>query len=50
MVLGGLLTLWSMLVMVVGPQMAHYFRPILLAGPFRTGQRGIFLEFLAALR
>src|SRR5262245_1612503 len=40
----GLLALWSALVIVVGMQMAHYFRPILLPGPFqREEPRGLFL-------
>ena len=42
----GLYFLWSMLVVLVGLQMAYWFRPLLLPGPFHTGQRGLFLEFL----
>jgi hypothetical protein len=46
----GVLALWSMLVVVVGLQMAHYLRPILLPGPFqRADPRGVFLEFVVAL-
>jgi hypothetical protein len=43
----GLFFLWSLLVVLVGAQMAYWFRPLLTPGPFHTGQRGLFLEFLA---
>lgn len=43
---GGVLACWSVLVVLVGLQMAYYFRPILLPGPFFTGERGLFTEFL----
>ena len=46
----GILGAWSLLVVVVGLQMAHNFRPILLEGPFHSGQRGLFIEFLFNLR
>jgi len=42
----GLFLLWSWLVVLVGLQMAYWFRPLLVPGPFHTGQRGLFLEFL----
>ncbi|MBI2930287.1 MAG: hypothetical protein HYY16_01435 [Planctomycetes bacterium] len=49
-VIGGrLLFCWSVLVVVMGLQMAHYLRPLLLAGPFLRGQRGLFVEFLQAM-
>ena len=41
----GFLTLWVALYTIVGFQMAYYVRPILDAGPFFTGERGLFLEF-----
>lgn len=43
----GVLFAWSMILVLVGLQMAYYLRPLLLAGPFCTGERGLFLEFLA---
>jgi len=47
---GGLLAFWSLLVLVVGLQMAHYFRPILLPGPFRLDEpRGLFIDLLRVL-
>jgi hypothetical protein len=42
----GLFFLRSVLVLLVGSQMAWWFRPILLPGPFHTGQRGLFTDFL----
>lgn len=42
----GLCFLWSILVVLVGLQMAWWFRPLLSPGPFHTGQRGLFLDFL----
>ena len=45
----GLFLLWSILVVFVGLQMAWWFRPLLVAGPFHTGERGLFLEFLGIL-
>jgi hypothetical protein len=42
----GLFFIWSVLVLLVGAQMAWWFRPILLPGPFHTGQRGLFTDFL----
>ncbi len=42
----GLFALWSGLVVLVGLQMAYWFRPLLTPGPFHTGQRGLFLDFL----
>jgi len=42
----GLYTLWSLLVVLVGLQMAWWFRPLLSQGPFHTGQRGLFFDFL----
>jgi hypothetical protein len=42
----GLYFIWSILVVVVGLQMAWWFRPLLSPGPFHTGQRGLFLDFL----
>ena len=45
----GLFFLWSNLVVVVGLQMAWWFRPLLSPGPFHTGQRGLFLDFFQGL-
>ena len=42
----GLYLLWSALVVLVGLQMAWWFRPLLSPGPFHTGQRGLFFDFL----
>jgi hypothetical protein len=44
-VAGGFYTLWIALYTVVGCQMAYYLRPLISAGPFHTGERGLFLEF-----
>jgi hypothetical protein len=44
----GLFLLWSCLVVLVGLQMAYWFRPLLTPGPFHTGQRGLFIDFLLA--
>jgi len=30
----------------VGLQMGWWFRPLLAAGAFHTGQRGLFIDFL----
>lgn len=38
------LFLWFLLVVFVALQMAYYFRPLLLPGPFHLGERGLFLE------
>ena len=46
---GGFFTLWVLLFSIVGFQMAYYFRPLLEAGPFLTGERGLFLEFVGHL-
>ncbi len=42
----GLFLLWSWLVVLVGLQMAYWFRPLITPGPFHTGQRGLFVSFL----
>lgn len=41
---GGFLFLWFAIVLFVALQMAWYFRPLLLPGPFHGGQRGLFFE------
>ncbi len=41
---GGFLFLWFGIVVFVALQMAWYFRPLLLPGPFHSGQRGLFFE------
>lgn len=46
---GGFFALWVALYAVVGCQMAYYLRPILDAGPFYTGERGLFFEFFGKL-
>ena len=46
---GGFFALWIALYAVVGCQMAYYLRPILDAGPFCTGERGLFFEFFGKL-
>jgi len=43
---GGLYFIWSVLVVLVGLQMGWWFRPLLAAGAFHTGQRGLFIDFL----
>jgi len=45
----GLLLLWSVLLVLVGLQMAHHFRPIIVPGPFYLGERGLFLEAVLRL-
>lgn len=45
----GVLGTWSVLVMLVGLQLAWLLRPILSAGPFWTGRRGLFVEALGLL-
>lgn len=45
----GLFLLWSFLVVLVGLQMAYWFRPLLTPGPFHTGQRGLFIDFFLGL-
>jgi hypothetical protein len=45
----GLFLLWSFLVILVGLQMAYWFRPLLTPGPFHTGQRGLFVEFFLGI-
>ena len=42
----GLFLLWSLLVILVGLQMAYWFRPLMTPGPFHLGERGLFVEFL----
>ena len=46
---GGFFALWVALYAVVGCQLAYYLRPILDAGPFCTGERGLFFEFFGKL-
>jgi hypothetical protein len=45
-----LLLAWSVLVVLVGLQMAYYVRPILTPGPFFAGERGLFLDALLTWR
>jgi hypothetical protein len=45
---GKMLALWFLLVVFVALQMAYYFRPLLVPGPFHQGERGLFIEALAA--
>ncbi len=35
---------WFTLVLFVGLQMAYTFRPLILPGPFHSGERGLFFE------
>lgn len=44
---GKMLALWFLLLVFVALQMAYYFRPLLLPGPFHKGERGLFIEALA---
>lgn len=44
---GGFLFLWFGIVLFVALQMAWYFRPLLVPGPFHGGQRGLFLDALS---
>lgn len=44
---GRMLAAWFVLVVFVALQMAYYFRPLLLPGPFHKGERGLFLDALA---
>jgi len=43
------LAAWSGLMVVVGLQVAHYLRPLMMPGPFFTGERGLFIEALRSL-
>ena len=36
----------NMLLLVVGFQMAYTFRPIMTEGPFLTGERGSFVNYI----
>jgi hypothetical protein len=45
---GKMLGVWFLLVIFVALQMAYYFRPLLLPGPFHRGERGLFIDALAA--
>lgn len=38
------LRLWFLIVLFVGLQMAYTFRPLIVPGPFHTGERGLFFE------
>jgi len=42
----GLFLIWSALVVLVGLQMAYWFRPLLMPGPFHSGERGLFISYL----
>ncbi len=44
---GKLLLLWSGIALFVALQMAWYFRPLLVPGPFHSGQRGLFFDALS---
>jgi hypothetical protein len=44
---GRLLLLWSTIALFVALQMAWYFRPLLVPGPFHSGQRGLFFDALS---
>lgn len=46
---GDFFAVWVILFIVVGCQMAYYLRPLLEPGPFFTGERGLFTEFLGSL-
>lgn len=41
---GWFLRVWFLIVLFVALQMSYYFRPLLVPGPFHTGERGLFLE------
>lgn len=43
------LKVWVFIYVFVCCQMAYYFKPLLAPGPFHTGERGIFFEFLKNL-
>ena len=45
---GKMLALWFLLVVFVALQMAYYFRPLLVPGPFHQGERGLFIDAFAA--
>lgn len=47
---GGFLVLWFLILLFVSLQMAYYFRPLILPGPFHTGERGLFIEMLGTIR
>lgn len=44
---GRFLFLWFAIVLFVALQMAWYFRPLLIPGPFHGGQRGLFFDALS---
>jgi hypothetical protein len=45
---GRMLALWLLLVLFVGLQMAYTFRPLILPGPFHSGERGLFTDALGS--
>jgi hypothetical protein len=45
---GKMLAAWFLLVVFVALQMAYYFRPLLVPGPFHQGERGLFIDAFAA--
>jgi hypothetical protein len=40
----GFLRIWLLIVLFVGMQMAYHFRPLMIPGPFHTGERGLFFQ------
>lgn len=45
----GFVRVWFLIVLVVAFQMAWYFRPLVEAGPFHSGERGLFLEAIGQI-
>ena len=41
--------MWFFIVLFVALQMAYYFRPLLIPGPFHSGQRGLFMEGVGSM-
>ncbi len=46
---GRFLYVWFLIVTFVSLQMAWFFRPLLVPGPFHAGERGLFFDALATL-
>lgn len=43
------ITAWQVIFVIVACQLAFYFKPLMISGPFHTGERGIFLSAIVPL-
>ena len=41
---GGFLFVWFLTLIFVGLQLAYFMRPLMMPGPFHTGERGLFID------